>query len=537
MSKINKSFIIFLIFVTFSCSVDYSLLNNRQCDNEGRCIAGYVCDRTTMTCVKEGTILQKDAEVLIDVIKDEVFIEDTDSTDIESDIGCIPTNNGIEICDGIDNNCDGRTDEDYVCGSCSIVNSIAEECDQNIKCNICFVVNQEKYYCVSENGSDFGWKKESDIECNQSHKDMVLRCENLCRLCDGTKYGEPFTLQNESCDGRDNNCNGIVDEGDICPSYQICINGKCVEKPCARNEDCPSGKICKNNSCVSCTDVVDDHLCGTGKICVNSACVEGDCHQDKDCSNGICLTNKCCSDCCRDKKDCAEELICKENKCTQCIDGIEDLFCGIGYICEDKKCIKGECHPSLGCLFQKICVNYSCCSPGPTCCNKDSHCQENMICNSNNNCECKPLFGDCNNKYDDGCEKDLSGDINNCGLCSQKCVTPNADPQCVNGKCQIKNCKPNFKDCNQKPEDGCEIDITKDKLNCGDCNIICHADNADTKCDQSKCVISACKPNYADCDQDYTNGCEVDLSSDDNNCKDCRKKCPNDTHCINGECK
>ncbi len=516
-----------------SCSVDFSLVENRRCDNEGKCIAGYVCDRATMTCVKPGTIADVNQNYT-DTSTDTTTLSDTYIIeDVITDTTCIPTNNGVEICDGIDNNCDGKTDEDKVCGICTIVDTITEKCDESTNCNTCFIVNGIKYICISNNGSNFEWTKESDIECNSSMNNKIIRCENRCFLCKDGKYEEPFFMQNESCDGKDNNCNGVIDEGEICQPYMICENGKCVEKPCSKNEDCPQGKICKNNSCSNCVDITDDSLCGTGKICINNSCIDGDCHQDTDCFAGICINNKCCADCCREKKDCPEEKICKQQKCSECTDFIEDLSCGLGYICEDKKCIKGNCHPSVGCLFGKICVNYNCCDPGPTCCNEDKNCKSNMTCTSAHACECKQLFGDCNNNYDDGCETNLSNDKNNCGVCNQKCSLPNADPECISGQCKIKNCKPGFNNCDNKDNNGCESDPEKDKLNCGDCGVVCSADNATVKCENSKCVIASCNAGFADCNNDYTDGCETDVYNQDNNCGDCKKICPTNKTVLN----
>jgi|GEM_PF-2504904 len=546
MNTLFKPILISLSFITilllFSCSVDYSLLNNRQCDNEGKCLPGYFCDRTTMTCIKEGSQL-KDTGILPDIISDYGnTINDVILLDTESDVSCIPSNNGTEICDGLDNNCDGQTDEDRVCGNCHITDTIKEICDENTNCDKCFFIAGEKYICISDNGSEFGWKKESDIICNSNREGYVKRCENRCSVCTNGKYSDWFTIQNEECNNKDDNCNAIIDEGDICSTYEVCANGKCIEKPCQKNEDCPQGKICKENKCTSCIDKTDDTICGAGKICVNSSCIEGDCHEDGDCSSGICVSNKCCTDCCRDKKDCPEELICNiEKKCTNCIDVVEDISCGIGYICEDKKCIKGNCHPSLGslaCLGKKICVNYECCEPGPTCCNGDKDCKTNMTCTQSHTCECKLLFGNCNNKYDDGCEKDLSADINNCGICNQKCTLPNADPKCVSGVCQINNCKSGFMDCNNKPADGCEANIKTDPTHCGDCNTDCsNLPNVNSiSCNNGNCIINDCNSGYGDCDANISNGCEADLSNDSNNCGICGKKCDNGEVCSNSNC-
>jgi len=534
---------LFVMLVIY-CSVDYSLLENKRCDSEGKCLSGYICDRATMTCIKEGSLIHPDASTSEDAGEDTLDVKDVYVPDVEQDVGCIPTNNGKEICDGIDNDCDGRTDEDYVCGSCELASSISEPCNESTNCDRCFIINGERYSCVSFNGGDFSWMRESDIECDSSKSGKVVRCENICRVCDGTKYNDPFIINNEACDGKDNNCNGLIDEGDICGSDEICVNGKCVTKPCFGNEDCPTGKICKNQNCTICTDVTDDKLCGSGKICVNNSCIEGDCHQNSDCQNGICVSNKCCTSCCAKKEDCPSEMVCKKDigksigTCETCIDFVDDWLCGLGYICENKKCIKGTCHPSRPiCLPGMICVNYNCCTPGPNCCNNDSDCKANMICNAAHSCECKTLFGDCDNKYDNGCEKDLSSDVNNCGTCGQKCVLPNANQKCVSGICEIESCKPGFRDCNNNKSDGCEINITNDLLNCGDCNVQCLLDNADSICSNSECKIKACKPGFADCNGKVEDGCEINVMTDSDNCGDCGKRCPEPKACLNGTCK
>jgi hypothetical protein len=73
--------------------------------------------------------------------------------------------------------------------------------------------------------------------------------------------GQPVCIQNqqphpETCNGLDDNCNGIVDDGAPCPQCQSCQNGACAPdavlegSPC--NRVCPAGSIgeCSGGVCV-----------------------------------------------------------------------------------------------------------------------------------------------------------------------------------------------------------------------------------------------------------------------------------------------
>ena len=67
-------------------------------------------------------------------------------------------------------------------------------------------------------------------------------------LCTGQNQGcQP---QPEVCDGLDNDCNDIVDEGALCPAGQACQNGQCVlPQGCLVDSDCPPNQACVNGQC------------------------------------------------------------------------------------------------------------------------------------------------------------------------------------------------------------------------------------------------------------------------------------------------
>lgn len=95
---------------------------------------------------------------------------------------------------------------------------------------------------------------------------------------------------------------------------------------------------------------------------------------------------------------------------------------------------------------------------------------------------CVPGFADCNALPADGCETKLET-VNDCGGCGLKCPDlKNVQMACVASTCS-GTCLPGFGDCNGKVEDGCEKNLLKDKNNCGACG---------THCVFGRCVEGVC---------------------------------------------
>jgi hypothetical protein len=202
--------------------------------------------------------------------------------------------------------------------------------------------------------------------------DGVQHCENGLRS--GTCADEVLP-QAEVCDGEDNDCNGMVDDGDL--EGGDCMTG--MQGVCAQGtSSCDGGRaVCTPDTASSsetcdgqdndCDGMTDDGLggaaCNTGQSGVCSAGTE-------QCSNGsmVCAQNQQASN-----EQCGDGL---DNDCNGTVDN------GCGPTCGANGCEPGE-------------DSCSCASDCPDDVNSCSSCQ---CGGSGGNCWCDPScvgFGDC----------------------------------------------------------------------------------------------------------------------------------------------
>jgi hypothetical protein len=103
---------------------------------------------------------------------------------------CVKTNNGVESCDGFDNDCDGTTDEGF---------------DFQGDVNNCGGCNKRCFYPFAAASCMTGACKQGACLPGYYDRDPnVPGCETACAKTNGGV---------EICDGLDNDCNGTVDDG------------------------------------------------------------------------------------------------------------------------------------------------------------------------------------------------------------------------------------------------------------------------------------------------------------------------------------
>ena len=160
--------------------------------------------------------------------------------------------------------------------------------------------------------------------------------------------------------------------------------------------------------------------------------------------------------------------------------------------------------------------------------------------------ECRRLacgrgFGDCDAMPLD-CETSLSG-LGNCGACGEVCAGgTNTIPMCASFSCRLE-CVPGFADCNDdRISDGCEANVMTSTEHCGGCGRACRAgDDALATCDGGMCEY-ACATGYEDCNGDLgiagSDFCEVRTATDPRNCGTCGNVCDGSAPvCVDGACR
>ncbi|MFO7178900.1 MAG: putative metal-binding motif-containing protein [Pseudomonadota bacterium] len=181
----------------------------------------------------------------------------------------------------------------------------------------------------------------------------------------------------ERCDNVDNDCNGMVDDGEgLCPEGRHCFQGKCVANCRSGEFMCPGGFQC--NDAGFCIDVACQGVqCGEGEVCVGGTCrgaCDGvvcplgqecqlgrcvdlcagvTCEGNKVCERGICVQNCSCRGCGDDKR-------CHPDG--RCVDiGCETQTCGEGQVCVAGTC-RDACEGAM-CPGNAECVLGQCGDP------------------------------------------------------------------------------------------------------------------------------------------------------------------------------
>jgi hypothetical protein len=148
--------------------------------------------------------------------------------------------------------------------------------------------------------------------------------------------------------------------------------------------------------------------------------------------------------------------------------------------------------------------------------------------------QCKGDFLDCNGKPTDGCEVSVKSDAAHCGSCAGACgLVSNGAPLCVDFVCRA-SCDMGWGSCMNNPAQ-CETNTANDPYHCGNCTTQCTGSvNAEPHCQGGQCTFH-CTKGFDDCNQDSSDGCEIDTNNDPKHCGTCGLDCKG-LGCSQGTC-
>ncbi len=321
-----------------------------------------------------------------------------------------------------------------------------------------------------------------------------------------------------------------------------CVNGACL---CGAQQACLNGTTCCDGNC---TDTLTDSVnCGTcGTKCTDEGLSE---KSTRACEQGNCDIQECepgYANCYVDLVGCETKLGTLEH-CSGCTDKCP-AFEHASSKCAEGGCQMGACEsgydncnadPNDGCETT-LKTATDCLGCDDDCTQKYDHAEG--VCGPSGCAmgKCVGDWGDCDKNPSTGCETKLKTDLN-CQGCGDNCTTrfPNADGDCGGNGCVMGSCTSPFENCDGSSNNGCEIKLGS-RSNCSGCGDSCADDYPHNhgKCENFKCQPGDCHTGWGDCDNNpHSNGCEINLSINRLHCGACNHQCPKGQICTNGKCE
>jgi len=476
----------------------------------------------------------------------------------------------VEQCDGLDNNCNNEIDEGDPGGGdpCVVPNKLGICAEGTTHCQNGEVrciqdVPASAEICDGLDNNCDGVEDNNTTDTGDSCNTGLLGvCAAGTTICDNAAVECEQNLQasTEVCNGLDDDCDGTPDQGFPGSGQPCTVSGQNPNTPCSLGQtnclsgqnNCtqtvfPSAEICDgvDNDCDGTLDnpaSVDDKICNT---LLPGVCSKG----RTQCAGGV-------SECIPDVSPSTQVEICDglDNDCNGAADDVANINLECATKFASAQNVTGWGCTSATCQVMSCSGNYKDCDFAPANgCEVNgltdiNHCgQCGKICSSINGqgacsngvcqVQCNIGYGNCDGNADNGCELSLTDDVNHCGSCTKQCSATNGTPSCNGGVCQI-TCDPGYGNCDGDASNGCETDLGNTVGHCGTCDTACDASGGTPSCSNGTCSIT-CNTGYANCDGDVSNGCEVNLATDPVHCGTCVKVCDS-THgtasCTAGAC-
>ncbi len=349
---------------------------------------------------------------------------------------------GEEVCNGLDDDCDGDVDEPPLMDG-----EFGNLCDDDNECT--------DDACLGGDGCQN--TPLSDVECVDGDPCTVVdQCVE--GLCQGTlvECDDGNLCTTDSCDGF-GGCTfeaapGLCDDGDACTVGDSCGGGACQPGVPA---NCADDNPCTDDSCdpeMGCLHIPNESPCEDGNPCtVNDSCQTGDCvgggpfHCDD--------ANPCTDDSCDPALGCVYAL-----NGAECDDGnacTSGDHCAMG-VCsatvltdcnDDNPCTDDTCDPGVGCLStlnEVPCSDGNICTSGDQCAGGICVGGDVISCADDNPCtteSCDPEVGCVSQDNTLACE-----DGNPCtvgDVCANGGCAPGAAASCDDGNpCTDDSCDP-----------------------------------------------------------------------------------------------